>query len=256
MVDTGSTDDTAAVVRGLATERRWIELVDGHDPHATGRGAPIVRGFERGVGALDGTPDRDREGRRRHLLRTRPLRAPARRVQGRPERSASRAATPPSSRTACGSLATTPAQASGVRPAPTARRACRRSCRSSAAWAGTASTSSRHTCAAGAPAPWWTSRSATTAGRASATVAAGARGPRAAEPLITWAIDPGSWPCDRCTTHAANPLPWAWSGATAAALLGRRSVCQDAAVRAELRRTQSLRTLADRRRRAVGVTAE
>ena len=40
------------------------------------------------------------------------------------------------------------------------------------------------------------------------------------------------------------------------AVLGRREVCQDAGVRAELRRTQSLRTLAARRRRAIGATAE
>ena len=39
------------------------------------------------------------------------------------------------------------------------------------------------------------------------------------------------------------------------AKLGRGEVCADPAVRAELRRTQSLRTLAARRRRAIGATA-
>jgi hypothetical protein len=39
------------------------------------------------------------------------------------------------------------------------------------------------------------------------------------------------------------------------AKLGRRDVCADAEVRAELRRSQSLRTLAAHRRRAIGATA-
>jgi hypothetical protein len=50
---------------------------------------------------------------------------------------------------------------------------------------------------------------------------------------------------------AALAMVWGyWS-----AKLGRRDVCADAEVRAELRRSQSLRTLAAHRRRAIGATA-
>ena len=57
VVDTGSTDGTPGVVRALAAEHPWIELVDGLDDASTERGAPIVRGFERGAAALDGSYD-------------------------------------------------------------------------------------------------------------------------------------------------------------------------------------------------------
>jgi asparagine synthase (glutamine-hydrolysing) len=57
VVDTGSTDDTSGVVQRLSAAHPWIELVDGRDGHESARGAPIVRGFERGVAALDGSHD-------------------------------------------------------------------------------------------------------------------------------------------------------------------------------------------------------
>jgi glycosyltransferase involved in cell wall biosynthesis len=57
VVDTGSSDGTPELVRELAAEHPWIALADGRDPTGTERGAPIVRGFERGVAALPGTPD-------------------------------------------------------------------------------------------------------------------------------------------------------------------------------------------------------
>jgi asparagine synthase (glutamine-hydrolysing) len=53
VVDTGSSDGTPDVVRSLADEHPWIRLVTFADPAPTERGAPIVRGFEAGVDALD-----------------------------------------------------------------------------------------------------------------------------------------------------------------------------------------------------------
>ncbi|MBE2320244.1 asparagine synthase (glutamine-hydrolyzing) [Solirubrobacter sp. CPCC 204708] len=55
VVDTGSTDDTCSLTRTLATEHPWITLVEAPEIARTvERGAPIVRGFERGVAALAG----------------------------------------------------------------------------------------------------------------------------------------------------------------------------------------------------------
>jgi asparagine synthase (glutamine-hydrolysing) len=62
VVDTGSTDDTREVVRALAAEHPWIELVDAPaSPPATSYGdmgyhGIITRAFEHGVGRLDPLP--------------------------------------------------------------------------------------------------------------------------------------------------------------------------------------------------------
>jgi biofilm PGA synthesis N-glycosyltransferase PgaC len=57
VVDTGSTDETVEVVRTLLTELPLLRLVIAPDIEATQRGAPIVRGFHKGLEALDETPD-------------------------------------------------------------------------------------------------------------------------------------------------------------------------------------------------------
>jgi poly-beta-1,6-N-acetyl-D-glucosamine synthase len=57
VVDTGSEDGTADVVRALAAEHPWVQLVLAPDTGALERGAPIVLGFEAGVEALAERPD-------------------------------------------------------------------------------------------------------------------------------------------------------------------------------------------------------
>lgn len=58
IVDDGSTDGTREVAQGYADAHDWITLLDspGHD-HVRARGAPIVRAFNRGRGALRARPD-------------------------------------------------------------------------------------------------------------------------------------------------------------------------------------------------------
>ena len=56
VVDTGSTDGTPEVVAALAAEHPWIELVIAPADEAMRRGAPIVEGFERGLAVLEPRP--------------------------------------------------------------------------------------------------------------------------------------------------------------------------------------------------------
>ena len=57
VVDTGSTDETVAVVRALMPGLSSLRLVIAPDLETTQRGAPIVRGFHKGLEALDATLD-------------------------------------------------------------------------------------------------------------------------------------------------------------------------------------------------------
>ena len=88
--------------------------------------------------------------------------------------------------------------------------------------------------------------------RASATVAAGARGRRAGARRTSWATASGTWRCARSTTPAREPAALAMLWGYAARRCKRRPVCADPEVRAELRRAQSVRALAARRREAIG----
>ena len=56
IVDTGSTDETGAIVAELAREHSWIRLSSLGDL-ALERGGPIAKAFEAGVQELDEAPD-------------------------------------------------------------------------------------------------------------------------------------------------------------------------------------------------------
>jgi glycosyltransferase involved in cell wall biosynthesis len=57
VVDTGSSDDTPAIARSLLADRAELRLVLAPESGRSERGAPIVRGFEAGVDALDEAVD-------------------------------------------------------------------------------------------------------------------------------------------------------------------------------------------------------
>jgi poly-beta-1,6-N-acetyl-D-glucosamine synthase len=53
VVDNGSTDGTADVVRRIAVDRPWVRLVEAPGVATPTRGAPSVRAFQAGLAALD-----------------------------------------------------------------------------------------------------------------------------------------------------------------------------------------------------------
>jgi biofilm PGA synthesis N-glycosyltransferase PgaC len=53
IVDNGSTDHTAEIARDLASRHAWIELVQSEALPGVVRGGPIVRAFHRGLAELD-----------------------------------------------------------------------------------------------------------------------------------------------------------------------------------------------------------
>ena len=57
VVDGGSVDDTRAVVAELAAEHDWIRSVSVPREPGSQRGAPIVRAFVAGLGAIETSPD-------------------------------------------------------------------------------------------------------------------------------------------------------------------------------------------------------
>ncbi len=57
IVENGSTDGTLDVATQLAAEHHWITVLTTEGDRTPVRGAPIVRAFTRGVGALDPHPD-------------------------------------------------------------------------------------------------------------------------------------------------------------------------------------------------------
>ena len=256
IVDTGSSDGTPDVVRALAAEHPWIELVDGRRPDLTERGAPIVRGFERGVAALDGSHDvvvkvdADISFDPDHFSRL-----------------LAEFAADPSLGIASGNAVeledgewqpryNTGASVWG------AARAYRAECleavlpleRSMGCWDGIDELK--------AHLRGWTTRTVVDLEfrhhrGEGARDGAGSWKPWTARGRAAHYMGYRAWFLTVRSLHHARHEPAAvamvWGYWTAK--LGRREVCADAEVRAELRRSQSLRTLAARRRRAIGATA-
>ena len=57
VVDTGSTDDTLAIARGLQRLLPLLTAVDSGGTARVERGAPVTRAFQRGLDALGDQPD-------------------------------------------------------------------------------------------------------------------------------------------------------------------------------------------------------
>ena len=57
VIDNGSRDGTAAVVRGLARRHPWIALLEVEGDPSPVRGAPIVRALHAGIAAIEDPPD-------------------------------------------------------------------------------------------------------------------------------------------------------------------------------------------------------
>lgn len=57
VVDNGSADATADLVRELASRQSWIRLVQGPPAPGAARGGPVVRAFLTGLAALQSDPD-------------------------------------------------------------------------------------------------------------------------------------------------------------------------------------------------------
>jgi biofilm PGA synthesis N-glycosyltransferase PgaC len=57
IVDNGSRDDTLSIAWRLASEHGWVRVVDQPGAEGLRRGAPSVRAFTAGLGALDELPD-------------------------------------------------------------------------------------------------------------------------------------------------------------------------------------------------------
>ena len=152
IVDNGSTDATRRARRTSSrSEHDWIRASRSSSGGCAGSRRPgRARVHGRAGRARRRAAGRRRQARRRRRRSSRRLlRAPARRVRRRARDSASRAASATSWRTASGARASARARTSGAPRAPTGASASTTCCRSRSDRAGTRSTRSRRSCAAG-----------------------------------------------------------------------------------------------------------